>query len=50
MELLLYLDLFDSLSDRVDDEGVSRFPGSLRSCSDPRLQFILNANGGRGHL
>lgn len=49
MMLFLYLDLFDSLSDRVDNKGVSGFAGSLRCCGDPCLQIILNANGGCGH-
>jgi hypothetical protein len=30
MVLFLYLDVFDSLSDRVDNKGVSSFSGSLR--------------------
>lgn len=50
MKLFLYLDLFNGLNDRVDDKGVSSFSRSLRGCSNPGLQRILNANGGSGHL
>src|SRR5574337_548109 len=49
IERLLDFGLLDRSSDCVDDERMCRLASSLRGSGDPRLQFLVNANGCRGH-
>jgi hypothetical protein len=47
VEIVVAFDLFGSLGDGIEDEGVARLAAALGRHGDAGLQVILDADGGR---